>query len=103
MVLSAQNFEGLLVVILVIFMGYSISKKMLKLASSALGVLMIMQLGYMFSLTNVNDYIPLSSIFKYDIVTSAVHFLGNNTLTAALVRFFDWLQQAINNGVGAFL
>lgn len=103
MTLSLQGFEGLLVILLVVFIVYSVSKKMLRFASFALGVLMVMQLGYMFSLTDINNYIPLSSVFKYDIVSSAVHFLGNNVVTNKLVEFFKWLQQAINNGIGTFL
>jgi hypothetical protein len=99
MELSAQSFEGLLVILLVGFIIYTLSQKLIKFASFAIGVLVVLELGYMFSLTQLNDIIPLSDFFKYDIVSSVVHFLGNNVVTDAIVKFANWLQQAINNGI----
>ena len=103
MELSVQSFEGLLVILLLAFIVYSVSKKMLKFAAFAISLLLIMQIGYMFSLTNLNHYIPFSMIFQYDIVTSAVHFLGNNIITDVLLQITTWFQEALINGINTLL
>ena len=70
MQLSLADFEGLLVILLVIFLTVAILKKATKFILFCVSLLCLLQVGFMLSKTSLNDKIPLDRYFKYDILGS---------------------------------
>lgn len=62
--------QRFIIILLVIFIIIAVIKKMGKFACFCISILCFMQIGYMLSSTPINDKIPLSDYFKYDVVKS---------------------------------
>ena len=70
MLLNLSDLEGIIVILLLIFLVIAILKKATRFIVFCFGVLARMQTGYMLSKTELNDKLGLDRYFKYDIVES---------------------------------
>lgn len=68
--ISTDSLEGWILIFLVAFIGWNLYKKALKFVGWSCAVILLIQIGYFLSLTQLNNFIPLSSIFKFDILTA---------------------------------
>lgn len=69
-ILSFDSVQGVLVAIILFVIILSCIKKVGKLTMQCTGALIIIQICYILGTTSLNAYIPFSSIFKYDLLTS---------------------------------
>ena len=95
-----MTFDGIylqrfIIILLVIFIIFCLIKKMGKFACFCLSILCLMQVGYMLSNTSLNDKIPLSDYFKYDVVKS-ITSIWNETDKEELKKN---VSDSINTGV----
>lgn len=98
--LTLDSVEGVLVLILILFMLHSFSEKMFKVASWCLAGILIIQIGYYLSFTGLNDFIPFSSIFKYDIMTSLAQLCVGTKLSDIILYASAVLQTILNAAAG---
>lgn len=75
---TTDSIEGWLVILLLLFMGWNISRKALKFVAWSVSFIFLVQVFYWLSFTGLNDIIPLSEVFKYDVLTSIAQcFVGS--------------------------
>lgn len=77
MQLTLADFEGLIVILLLVFIVIALIKKATKFVLFCVSLLCLMQVGFMLSQTSLNDKIPLDRYFKYDIVSSITNIWEN--------------------------
>lgn len=76
-IFSFNSIPGILIIILIIILIHSFYKKAIESIGWIIGILLVYELFYCLSLTGINDYIPLSYVFKYDILVSIAQlFVG---------------------------
>lgn len=68
--ISTDSIEGWILIFLIAFIAWNLYRKALKFAGWSCAVILLIQVGYFLSLTHVNDFIPLSTIFKFDVLTA---------------------------------
>lgn len=74
---SKDSIEGWIIIILCLILVYEISQKAIKAVGWLIGAIFFFQVCYWLSLTSVNDTIPLSVIFKYDVLQAIAQcFVG---------------------------
>ncbi len=74
---STDSVEGWIIIILCLFLVYEISQKAVKFVGWLICVIFLFQVGHWLSYTGLNNIIPLSSFFKYDILTAVAQcFVG---------------------------
>lgn len=89
MQLTLADFQGIIVILLVVFIAIALVRKAMKFVLFCVSLLCLMQVGYMLSQTSLNDKIPLDKYFKYDIVSSITQIWEDTDK--------DQLEQDINN------
>lgn len=74
---TTDSIEGLLLIGLIVYMIYHMTKKTKRIIKFCLEVMLALQIGYWLSFTSLNNLIDLKSIFKYDIITAIAQvFVG---------------------------
>lgn len=74
---TIDSLEGILIIALIIYMIYHMSRKTKNIVKACLGILLALQIGWWLSCTSLNNLINLRSIFKYDVLTSIAQvFVG---------------------------
>lgn len=82
---STDSIEGWLLIFLITFLVYNISKKAMKFIKWTVSCIIIVQLCYWLSMTGLNDIIPLGDIFKYDLLTAIAQCFVNTKLCDILL------------------
>lgn len=67
---STDSIEGWIIILLVGFIIWNIYRKALKFVGWSISVIFLFQVFHWLSMTGLNDIIPLSKVFKYDVLTS---------------------------------
>lgn len=99
---STDSIEGWIVIFLCLVIVYKVTKEAYDFIGWCVGVLFLIQLGYCLSLTGLNDLIPLSDIFKYNVVVSVAQcFVG--TPFCDLLLYVDAFISYIGNVLWNFL
>lgn len=89
---STDSIEGWILILLVGFIIWNIYKKALKFVGWSVAVIFMFQVCYWLSFTGLNDIIPLSVIFKYDVLTSIAQcFVGTPVCDIIL-----WINSTIH-------
>ena len=73
---TTDSVEGWLCIILSLFLIYNITKKLGDFVGWCIGGIILIQVFYWLSFTGLNDLIPLSNIFKYDIFSNSCMILS---------------------------
>lgn len=95
---SLNSIPGIICVILIITLIYGLYKKATKAVSWFLSILLVYEAFYCLSLTGFNDLVPLSKVFKYDVLTAIAQlFVGTPICTGLLyvVAFISALMSKI--------
>ncbi len=87
-VLTFDSAEGVVVIVLCVIIVYRITKNLGDFIGWLIGALFMIQLCYVLGLTVLDDYIPFSAIFKYDLLT-AVAQLFNGTFIADIFLYMS--------------
>ena len=68
--ISTDSIEGWVLIFLIAFIAWGLYRKALKFVGWSCSVILLIQIGYFLGSTNLNNIIPLSSVFKYDVLTA---------------------------------
>ena len=103
MQLTLEDFQRLIVLLLIIFIGIAIAKKAARFGAFCLSLICLLQVGFMLSQTSLNDKIPLDKYFKYDFLSSIMSIWENtdkeelkNDLTNAADKVLETTDEIIN-------
>lgn len=88
---STDSIEGWIIILLVGFIAWNIYRKALKFVGWSISVIFLFQVFYWLSLTGLNDVIPLSTIFKYDVLTSIAQCFQGTVICDVIL----WINAAI--------
>ena len=88
---SWNSIEGIVVIILGLCCVHAIWNRATKAVIWAGGMIFMCQLLYVLSLTGLNDVIPLSSVFKYDVFASIAQCFAGTKVCDALLWFDSFL------------
>lgn len=95
---SMDSFEGWLIIIVGLILIRGFWKKATNTIWWSIGVIFFCQAMYGLSLTGFNDIIPLSYVFKYDVMTSLAQcFVG--TKVCDVILYFNSIVIATMNGL----
>ena len=86
-IFSLDSIEGILLIVLAIFIIKYSSKKIVDIIFSLLGVALVFELLYILGNTPLDNYTHISSVFKYDIFSSIAQLVPGTKLA-------EWLQTA---------
>lgn len=89
---STDSIEGWILILLVGFIIWNIYKKSMKFIVWSINTILLFQVCYWLSLTGLNDLIPLSKIFKYDVLTSIAQCFAGTKICDGLLWFNAALQ-----------
>ena len=67
---SSQSLEGIIVLVLILFIVYKLFHHAYKFAWWCIGLIFFIEIMYILGLTAINDTIPLHSIFPHSILNS---------------------------------
>lgn len=84
-VFSWDSAEGVVVTILCVVIVYRITKNLGSFVGWLLGALFLIQLGYVLGFTTLNNYIPFSEIFKFDVITAMAQLFAGTPVCDALL------------------
>ena len=68
--ISTDSIEGWILIFLIAFIVWGLYKKALKFVGWSCAVILLIQVGYFLGTTNLNNIIPLSTLFQYDVLTA---------------------------------
>ena len=99
---SADNIEGILILLLFLFLLHEVSQKLVHFAGWLLGVVFIFQFCYCMSFTGIDSYMHFSTFFKYDVLTAIAQYFAGTKICNALL-WTGTFMQVICNGLAGFL
>lgn len=82
---TIDSLEGILLIGLIIYMIYHMTKKTKRIIKFCLEIMLALQIGYWLSFTSINNIINLRSIFKYDIITAIAQVFVETKLCDILI------------------
>lgn len=68
--ISTDSVEGWILIFLIAFIVWGLYKKALKFVGWSCAAILFIQVGYFLGTTNLNDIVPLGTLFKYDVLTA---------------------------------
>lgn len=92
---SGSDLESFIVMLLILIAAYKLFHKAYKFAWWCIGLLFAIELGYLLSLSGLNNYIPFSSVFTYDIGVSVANFFAGTRVATAILWFHDILHLTV--------
>lgn len=92
---SIDSIEGVIIILIILFLVYSISKKLIDFIWWCIGLLLFIQIGYILSLTSLNNTIPLSTIFRYDILSAIAQVFVGTKFSDILL----WISKHLNTTI----
>jgi hypothetical protein len=92
---SLDSTEGIITLVLTVFLIYAIKEKASKFIMWCIGGLLLIQIFYLLSLTNLNNYIPFGTIFKYDMFASLAQLCVGTKLSDGLLWCDAWLRHIL--------
>lgn len=87
-----DSTEGIITLVLTVFLIYTIKEKAWKFVTWCVGGLLLVQIFYLLGTTPIDNYIPFSAIFKYDILTSLAQLCVGTKLSDGLLWIAAWLR-----------
>ena len=91
-IFTLDSAEGVVVTVLAVLIVYRLTKNLAGFVGWCVGALVLIQFGYVFGFTVLNDFFPFRDIFKYDLLASLAQLFAG-TPVASGVLYFDAMLQ----------
>lgn len=89
---STDSIEGWICIFLLGFIIWNLWRKVMHFVSWSIAVIFLLQVFYWLSFTSLNNYIPLSDWFKYDVLTSIAQCFVGTKICDILLYINAWLK-----------
>ena len=97
-IFTLDSAEGVVVTVLALMIVYKITRNLGDFVGWLIGMLFMIQLGYVLGFTVLNDYIPFRDIFKLDVLAAPAQlFAGTKVANVILAvdAFMHYLAQVL--------
>ena len=94
-ILTPDSLQGVFVLLALAFIVWCLFKKTIRFIKFSVIFLCIMQLGFVLGQTALNDIVPLSDWFKYDVFAA----LAQLCVGTPVASFFLWLSRWISGAM----
>ncbi len=101
---TLDSAEGVVVTVLAVVIVYRVTKNLGDFVGWLIGALFLIQLGYVLGFTVLNNYIPFSSIFKFDVITAMAQLFAGTPICDALLyvsAFINFLGKVVTEAFEA--
>ena len=99
---STASLEGIIIMILIVFIIYKLFHRAYKFAWWCIGAIFMIEILYLLGLSDVNNYIPLHDIFKYDIGTSIAQLFVGTKISSGILYVNEMLNYSIIHAANFF-
>lgn len=96
-----ESLQGIIVILLLIWLITAFIRHAFRAVAWGFGLLVLMQIGYILSLTSLNDAIPFSTIFKYDVISAVANLFPGTIVQEFLLKVAAFLNQIFRDFAGA--
>ena len=92
-VFSVHSIEGILLIIAIFFIIKYATKKAVDIAIKLSGIILLFQILYLIGCSPIDEYLKLSTIFKYDVFSTIARVFPGTFLCKILTTFGYYLSQ----------
>ena len=100
---NVGTIEGILVLILVIFILKESSKKVVNMIWGFIGLIFVFQVLFILGQTPINDIIPIASFFKFDAFSAVAQLIPWEPAKNVLYTISNFLTSMILSVVNAII
>ena len=91
-IFTLDSAEGVVVTVLAVLIVYRLTKNLAGFVGWCVGALVLIQFGYVFGFTVLNDFFPFRDIFKYDLLASLAQLFAGTPVASGGLYFDAMLQ-----------
>ncbi len=95
--ISTDSIEGWILIFLIAFIAWNVYRKAMKFVGWSCAVILLIQIGYFLGTTDLNNLIPLSQIFKYDILTAIAQTCVGTPVCDVLLKINAYIRYICTN------
>ncbi len=88
-----DSVQGIIIILLLIWLVTAVIRHAFKAVAWCFFLIVLIQIGYILGTTNLNDVIPFSEIFKYDVISAVANLFPDTFVQTALLKVSAFLRQ----------
>lgn len=88
-----DSVQGIIIILLLIWLVTAVIRHAFKAAAWCFFLIVLIQIGYILGTTSLNDVIPFSEIFKYDVISAVANLFPDTFVQTALLKVSAFLRQ----------
>lgn len=88
-----DSVQGIIIILLLIWLVTAVIRHAFKAVAWCFFLIVLIQIGYILGTTSLNDVIPFSEIFKYDVISAVANLFPDTFVQTALLKVSAFLRQ----------
>lgn len=88
-----DSIQGIIIILLLIWLVTAVIRHAFKAVAWCFFLIVLIQIGYILGTTSLNDVIPFSEIFKYDVISAVANLFPDTFVQTALLKVSAFLRQ----------
>lgn len=88
-----DSVQGIIIILLLIWLVTAVIRHAFKAIAWCFFLIVLIQIGYILGTTSLNDVIPFSEIFKYDVISAVANLFPDTFVQTALLKVSAFLRQ----------
>lgn len=88
-----DSVQGIIIILLLIWLVTAVIRHAFKAVARCFFLIVLIQIGYILGTTSLNDVIPFSEIFKYDVISAVANLFPDTFVQTALLKVSAFLRQ----------
>lgn len=96
-----DSVQGIIIILLLIWLVTAVIRHAFKAVAWCFFLIVLIQIGYILGTTSLNDTIPFSEIFKYDVISAVANLFPDTFVQTALLKVSAFLTRIFTDFSGA--
>ena len=96
-----ESLQGIIIILLLIWLATAVIRHSFKAVAWCFFLIVLIQIGYILGTASLNDVIPFSEIFKYDVISAVANLFPYTFVQTALLKVSAFLTQIFTDFSGA--
>ena len=88
-----DSVQGIIIILLLIWLVTAVIRHAFKAVAWCFFLIVLIQIGYILGTTSLNDVIPFSTLFKYDVISAVANLFPDTFVQTALLKVSAFLRQ----------
>lgn len=88
-----ESVQGIIIILLLIWLVTAFIRHAFKAVAWCFFLLVLIQIGYILGNTSLNNSIPFSELFKYDVISAVANLFPDTFVQTALLKVSAFLTQ----------